>query len=93
VAREVAMERGLEASVYVGHDIATVVPFGKDAESLRVVFQKGPARPLGEVSFLLSRLAGQALSRRRLMLAPELRDEVAKRLQMSASNIAAVPPT
>jgi hypothetical protein len=38
-----------------------------------VVFAKGPARPLSEVSFLLARLAGQVLSRVRLVLAPELR--------------------
>jgi uncharacterized protein len=81
IAQRIAIARGLEPSVYVGFDVATVVPFGKDAESLRVVFHKGPARPLGEVSFLLSRLSGQVLSRKRLMLAPELRDEIAMALR------------
>ena len=38
-----------------------------------VVYAKGPARPLSEVSFLLGRLAGQVLSRVRLVFAPELR--------------------
>ncbi len=41
-----------------------------------VVYAKGPARPLHEVSFLLGRLAGQVLSRVRLVLAPELRERV-----------------
>jgi hypothetical protein len=43
---------------------------------LLVVYAKGPARPLHEVSFLLGRLAGQVLSRVRLILAPELRAPV-----------------
>jgi hypothetical protein len=47
-----------------------------------VVYAKGPARPLHEVSFLLGRLAGQALSRLRLVLAPELRDAVTDALGM-----------
>jgi hypothetical protein len=41
-----------------------------------VVYAKGKARPLHEVSFLLSRLAGQVLTRLRLVLAPELREPV-----------------
>jgi hypothetical protein len=45
-----------------------------------VVYAKGPARPLHEVSFLLGRLAGQVLSRVRVVLAPELRDRVTNAL-------------
>jgi hypothetical protein len=41
-----------------------------------VVYARGAARPLHEVSFLLGRLAGQVLSRVRLVLAPELREPV-----------------
>lgn len=80
VAEDIARERGLDPSVYVGLDVASDTPFGAEAEPLMVVFAKGPARPLSEVSFLLARLAGQVLSRVRLVLAPELRDEVAEAL-------------
>jgi uncharacterized protein len=73
VARDVATERGLDPDAYVGLDVASVEPFGGEADPLMVVFAKGPARPLHEVSFLLGRLAGQVLSRIRLVLAPELR--------------------
>jgi uncharacterized protein len=76
LAREIAASRGLEPDAYVGLDVASVEPFGGDDEPLMVVYAKGPARPLHEVSFLLSRLAGQVLSRVRLILAPELRDPV-----------------
>jgi hypothetical protein len=41
-----------------------------------VVYAKGPARPLSEVSFLLARLAGQPLCRLRLIFAPELREKI-----------------
>ena len=43
---------------------ASDTPFGAEAEPLLVVFSKGPARPLSDVSFLLTRLAGQILSAR-----------------------------
>ena len=76
IAREVARARGLDPDVYVGLDVATDTPFGGESEPLMVVFAKGPARPLNDVSFLLARLAGQVLSRVRLILAPELRDEI-----------------
>ncbi len=76
VARDVARARGLEPTAYVGLDVASDEPFGGQAEPLMVVYAKGPARPLHDVSFLLGRLAGQALSRVRLVLAPELRAPV-----------------
>ncbi|MDP9149876.1 MAG: HD domain-containing protein [Myxococcota bacterium] len=82
VARDVAAVRGFDAHQYVGLDVASVEPFGAESEPLMVVFAKGPARPLHEVSFLLSRLAGQVLSRVRLILAPELRDPVVDALGM-----------
>lgn len=80
VARDIAERRGLDPDTYVGLDIATDTPFGADAEPLYVVFAKGPARPLSDVSFLLARLAGQVLSRVRLIVAPELRDEITSAL-------------
>ena len=74
--REAAAARGLDPDVYVGLDVASDIPFGAEPEPLLVVFAKGPARPLSDVSFLLTRLAGQLLSRVRLVFAPELRDDV-----------------
>jgi hypothetical protein len=75
-ARDVARQRGFDPDVYVGLDVASDEPLGTLDAPLMVVFAKGPARPLHEVSFLLGRLAGQVLSRVRLILAPELRDPV-----------------
>ena len=82
VARDVARRGGLDPDVYVGLDVASDEPFGGEAAPLMVVYAKGPARPLHEVSFLLGRLAGQALSRLRLVMAPELRDAVTDALGM-----------
>jgi HD superfamily phosphohydrolase len=76
IARDVARAKGFDADVYVGLDVATDEPFGGEAAPLLVVYAKGPARPLHEVSFLLGRLAGQVMSRVRLVMAPELRDAV-----------------
>lgn len=81
-AREVAVAKGLDPDMYVGIDYASDTPFGAEAEPLLVVFAKGPARPLSDVSFLLTRLAGQILSRVRLIVAPELRDDVVRALGM-----------
>ncbi len=76
VARDVAERRGFDPDCYVGLDVASDEPLGGEAAPLMVVYSKGPARPLHEVSFLLGRLAGQVLSRVRLVMAPELRDPV-----------------
>lgn len=75
-ARDIAKRQGLDPEAYVGLDFATVEPFGGSEDPLMVFYAKGPARPLHEVSFLLGRLAGQTLSRVRLVLAPELRAPV-----------------
>lgn len=80
VARDVARADGYDPDVYVGLDVATDEPLGASEAPLMVVYAKGPARPLHEVSFLLGRLAGQVLSRVRLVLAPELRDRVTNAL-------------
>jgi len=76
VARGIAHGRGLDPDAYVGLDVAEDTPFGAESEPLLVVFAKGPARPLSDVSFLLARLAGQRLTRVRLVFAHELRDEI-----------------
>jgi HD superfamily phosphohydrolase len=80
VAQDIARAHGLNPKLYVGLDVAADTPFGAEAEPLMVVFAKGPARPLSDVSFLLARLAGQVMSRVRLIVAPELRAEVAQAL-------------
>lgn len=80
IAKDIARARGLNPNIYVGLDVAADTPFGAEADPLLVVFAKGPARPLSDVSFLLARLAGQVMSRVRLIVAPELRDEIANAL-------------
>ncbi len=80
VARDVAKKRGFDPDVYVGLDVASATPFGAEATPLSVIFEKGAPRPLSEVSFLLSRLAGQVLSRTRLLFARELREEMTSAL-------------
>jgi HD superfamily phosphohydrolase len=80
IARDIAKSRGFEPDTHVGIDVAIDEPFAGREAPLMVVYAKGPARPLHEVSFLLGRLAGQVLSRSRLVLAPELRDPVTSAL-------------
>jgi hypothetical protein len=80
VARDIASARGFVPEIDVGLDVASDEPFGGGKAPLMVVYAKGPARPLHEVSFLLARLAGQVLSRVRLVLSPELRGPVADAL-------------
>lgn len=76
IARDIAKSRGYDPDTHVGIDMAIDEPFAGGEAPLMVVYAKGPARPLHEVSFLLGRLAGQVLSRSRLVLAGELRDAV-----------------
>ncbi len=80
IAQDIARAHELDPMIYVGLDIAEDTPFGAESEPLMVVFAKGPPRPLSDVSFLLARLAGQVMSRVRLIVAPELRDEIAAAL-------------
>ena len=81
-AREVARSRSKDPDYYVGLDVATDTPFEFEEGPLMVIYAKGPPRPLREVSFLLGRLAGQVMSRVRLIVAPELRDDVTRALGM-----------
>jgi HD superfamily phosphohydrolase len=80
IAQDIARAHGLDPDLYVGLDVAADTPFGAEPDPLMVVFAKGPTRPLSDVSFLLARLAGQVMSRVRLIVAPELRDEIAQAL-------------
>ena len=66
----------------MGLDVAEDTPFGAEADPLMVIFAKGPPRPLSDVSFILARLAGQVMSRVRLIIAPELREDVTRALGM-----------
>ena len=77
IARDLASAKGFDPELHVGIDVASDTPFPEGPEPM-VVFAKGPPRRLSEVSFLLSRLAGQTLSRTRLLFVPELRDEITK---------------
>ncbi|MEJ7735754.1 MAG: HD domain-containing protein [Polyangiaceae bacterium] len=79
-ARGVAEEAGLDPDVYVGLDVATDVPYADD-ESLSVVFPRGRARRPAEVSFLLQRLRNEAVTRVRIIFAPELRAAMREHLQ------------
>ena len=80
IARDISKAHGFDPDVYVALDVASDTPFGGESEPLMVVFSKGPARPLSDVSFLLARLAGQVMSRTRLIMVPEIRDDVTKAL-------------
>lgn len=73
--RALAAKRGLDPEVYVGLDVSTCTAFADD-DDLAVVFEKGPERPLREVSFIVGRLAGEEVTRTRLVFASELREEV-----------------
>lgn len=78
-AREIARGAGLDASVYVGLDLAVDTPYGDDT-SLSVVFPKGRKRRPAEVSFLLDRLRNETISRVRIIFAPELRSAMREAL-------------
>ncbi len=74
VAQDLAKAAGLDPETHVGLDVAGDIPFG--GEPFMVVYAKGPPRPLATVSFLLGRLAGQELTRVRLIVAKELREKI-----------------
>jgi len=80
IARGVSQEHGLDPDYYVGLDVATDTPFEDDSAAPVVIYAKGPSRLLREVSFVLGRLSGQVLSRVRLIVAAELRDDVTRAL-------------
>ena len=82
IARDVAITSGFDPDVHVGIDAASDEPLGGEDEPLLVVYAKGPARPLSEVSFLLGRLAGQVLSRVRLVFVSDLREKITHALGM-----------
>lgn len=80
LARDAAERSGLDPEIYVGLDSAQLTPFDADDTSLSVVLPDGSTQPPRNVSFLLSRLAGQTLEQARIILAPEIRAEVREAL-------------
>jgi hypothetical protein len=84
IAREIAVAHGLDPELHVGIDVASDTPYSTGKEPM-VVYAKGAPRKLSEVSFLLARLAGQTLSRVRLVFAGELREEITRALSQAPS--------
>jgi len=80
IAREITAAHHLDPDVYVGIDRATDTPFDDRKDTLVVVFGHGKPRRPAEVSFLLGRLDGHALTRVRLIVPPEVREPVAQAL-------------
>lgn len=79
-AKEIARRAGLSEEHHVGLDVASDVPF--DAGSSPPVRIQGRRMvPLREASFLLGRLSDQAMSRTRLIVAEELRNDVARAVE------------
>ncbi len=84
LAREIARSRGVDPDWYVGLDATGQSPFDSQTDPLLVVYSKGPARELTDVSFLLARLANQTISRTRLIFVAELREEITRALSSGA---------
>jgi hypothetical protein len=76
IARDIARQEGLDPAFHVALDIASDTPFDDTHDTLVVVYAKGEPRRPAEVSFLLGRLNGEALTRVRLIVADELRDRI-----------------
>jgi uncharacterized protein len=81
-AKDITRRAGLDPAIYLGVDAATDTPFDDENDSLVVVFAKGKPRRPADVSFLLSRLDGEALTRVRLIVAPEVRDAILQIVDM-----------
>ena len=81
-AEAITRRAGLDPTIYLGVDFATDTPFADQNDSLVVVFAKGIPRRPADVSFLLGRLDGEALTRVRLLVAPEVRDDILQTVEM-----------
>ena len=73
--RDRARRAGLDPDYYVGLDEAVDVPFDNAKDQLEVIFPDNVARAPRDVSFVLGRLAGETLTRTRLVFPKELRAE------------------
>lgn len=81
IAKELAKERGLDPEVYVGVDESRLIPYEESKGILRVILPDGGSCLPSEVSFLLKRLNGERLHKRRLILPEEIRDTFATRIR------------
>jgi uncharacterized protein len=81
-AQGIVRQAGGDPRYHVHVDEAVVVPFNEEGKDpMMVLFAKGPARPLREVSFLLERIAGASIRRVRVVMAPEHRDRLVAALR------------
>lgn len=80
LAQDLARNAGLDPHYYVGIDTAVDTPFDDTKDPLVVAFSHGETERPAQVSFLLGRLNGQALKRERLVVPPEIRDQVLQAL-------------
>ncbi len=74
IARSLAEDAGLDKDVYVGLDAPSVAAFDDSKDPLTVLFPDQTERRPADVSFLLSRLRGQVLTRPRIIYPVEIRD-------------------
>jgi HD superfamily phosphohydrolase len=75
-----ARAAGLDPEYYVGVDEAVDVPFDPSKDPLAVIFPDNVARAPSDVSFILGRLSGEVMTRKRLVFPKELRDELSAHL-------------
>ena len=76
IAEDLCKKAGLEPKYYVGLDRPTALAFDESKGALSVLFPLGETRRPSEVSFLLSRLLGQNLSRPRIIYPVEIRHQL-----------------
>ena len=88
IARQLSEERGLNSDVYVGVDESRLIPYEESKGILRVMFPDGSSCLPSEVSFLLRRLNGERLHKRRLILPEEIRDTFVERVGTTRTNTA-----
>jgi hypothetical protein len=77
--RELVAAAGFDPRYYAALDVAGVTPYEEPAEpgeSLQVVYQHRPPRPLGRASFLIGKLQGETIVYRRLVFPVEVREKV-----------------
>jgi HD superfamily phosphohydrolase len=79
--RELSQLAGLDPEYYVGLDEAVDVPFDNSDDPLAVIFPDDVARAPQDVSFILSRLSGETLTRTRLVFPNELREDLLAHLR------------
>jgi HD superfamily phosphohydrolase len=84
IAEDLCKKAGLDPKYYVGLDRPTALAFDESKGALCVLFPLDEIRRPSEVSFLLSRLLGQNLSRPRIIYPVEIRHELHAALSQRA---------